>query len=142
MTIKRESIVAAMVTAIKNANTPAGSRVYRDRPVLDSFTRDTLPQINVAKMSDAPTQEVFGGPLDWKMVVAIKVAAIGTDPDSQVEATIGALHAALFADRTFGGLAFDTAAGSISFEYPPEHMEACVATCEYAVRYRTTETTL
>lgn len=139
MSTKAEQIAEAIQALLLAApQTPAGTRVYRSRAVLDQELRGAVPAIAINKASDLLHSESVGQ-TRWLLTVEVAVLARGDDPDAAVDPTLEAVHGKMYADRTLGGLALDVTAGSAQYVRHADPPEACTVVREYRVLYQTTE---
>jgi hypothetical protein len=80
--------------------------------------------------------------LNWRLTVQIMVIARGLVPDQLADPTVKSLHAKLMADITLNNLAFDILPVSQTFQIVESDQPTGIVSCLYAVRYRTSLTTL
>lgn len=134
MSTKREDILTAITTALAGTAGVSG-RMYRSRQ--EAFSRQESPSIIIEPMSDR-IEPVSNRRIDWTLMVGITVYARGLVPDQVADPIVGAIHAALMADRSLGGLTMDL--------WPPTFdkadLSAAWIVCTYQARYRTPDTTL
>lgn len=133
MTTKRESILAAIKTAL-SGTAGVGTRIYRSRP--EPLSRGESPAIVIEPVSDTPEQNTSLPTLDWTLRVRIVVIERATVPDQAADDTIEDLHSKIMADLTLGGLAIDVMPATTSFQLLEADQPAGVIFCEYDVRYR------
>ena len=134
MTTKRESILAAIATALVGT-TGVSTRIYRSR--VEPITRGESPAIVIEPISDSAQQNTALPTLDWSLVVRIAVIVRGNIPDQLADPTIESLHAKMMADLTLGGYAIDVQPQSVSFELVEADQPAGVIACDFLIRYRT-----
>ena len=134
MTTKRESILAAIKTALANT-TGVGTRIYRTR--VDPVARAESPAIIIQPVRDVATQNTSLPTLDWTMTVRITVIERSDVPDQAADDTIESLHAKVMSDLTLGGYAIDVQPVRTEFEFIEADKPAALISCEYEVRYRT-----
>jgi hypothetical protein len=133
MTTKRESILAAVKTALTNT-TGVGTRIYRSR--VDPLSRGESPAIIIEPISDTPEQNTSLPTLDWTLRIRVVVIERSDIPDQAADDTIESMHSKLMADLTLGGLAIDIQPAQTSFQLLEADQPAGVIFCEYEIRYR------
>ena len=133
MTTKRESILAAVKTALVNT-TGVGTRIYRSR--VDPLSRGESPAIIIEPISDTPEQNTSLPTLDWTLRIRVVVIERSDIPDQAADDTIESMHSKLMADLTLGGLAIDIQPAQTSFQLLEADQPAGVIFCEYEIRYR------
>ncbi len=134
MTTKRESILAAIKTAL-TGTTGVGTRIYRSR--VEPLSRNESPAIIIEPVSDTPVQNTSLPTLDWTLRVRIVVIERGNIPDQAADDTIQSLHSKMMADLTLGGYAIDVEPAQTSFQLLEADQPAGVIFCEFEIRYRT-----
>lgn len=134
MTTKRESILAAIATALVGT-TGVSTRIYRSR--VEPITRGESPAIVIEPISDSAQQNTALPTLDWSLVVRIAVIVRGNIPDQLADPTVESLHTKMMADLTLGGYAIDVQPQSVSFELVEADQPAGVIACDFLIRYRT-----
>lgn len=92
----RETILAAAASTLVTASVAAG-RIYRTR----REQLGTLPAVVVEPGRQAG-QETMLGVMDHEFEIACRVFAQGDVPETAADATIAAMHAALFANLSLG----------------------------------------
>ena len=133
MTTKRESILAAVKTAL-TGTAGVGTRIYRSR--VDPLSRAESPALIVEPVSDTPNQNTSLPTLDWTLRIRLVVIERSTVPDQAADDTIEDMHSKLMTDLTLGGLAIDIQPAQTSFELLEADQPAGVIFCEYEIRYR------
>lgn len=133
MTTKRESILAAIKTAL-TGTAGVGTRIYRSR--VEPFARGESPAIVIEPISDTPEQNTSLPTLDWTLRVRIVVIERADIPDQAADDTIEDMHSKLMADLTLGGFAIDVQPAQTSFQLLEADEPAGVIFCEYEIRYR------
>ena len=133
MTTKRESILAAVKTALANT-TGVGTRIYRSR--VDPLSRGESPAIIIEPIGDTPEQNTSLPTLDWTLRIRVVVIERSDIPDQAADDTIESMHSKLMADLTLGGLAIDIQPAQTSFQLLEADQPAGVIFCEYEIRYR------
>ena len=133
MTTKRESILAAVKTALANT-TGVGTRIYRSR--VDPLSRGESPALIIEPISDTPEQNTSLPTLDWTLRIRVVVIERSDIPDQAADDTIESMHSKLMADLTLGGLAIDIQPAQTSFQLLEADQPAGVIFCEYEIRYR------
>ena len=134
MTTKRESILAAIATALVGT-TGVSTRIYRSR--VEPITRGESPAIVIEPISDSAQQNTALPTLDWSLVVRIAIIVRGNIPDQLADPTVESLHTKMMADLTLGGYAIDVQPQSVSFELVEADQPAGVIACDFLIRYRT-----
>ena len=134
MTTKRESILAAIATALVGT-TGVSTRIYRSR--VEPITRGESPAIVIEPISDSAQQNTALPTLDWSLVVRVAVIVRGDIPDQLADPTVESLHTKMMADLTLGGYAIDVQPQSVSFELVEADQPAGVIACDFLIRYRT-----
>lgn len=138
MASKRETILARIVTALAGT-TGVGSRIYRSR--VTPLARGESPAIVVEPVSDQAEQDTLGT-LMWTMQVRVAVIVRGDVPDQLADPVLTSIHAKLMADATLNGYVIDLLPTAVAFEIIEADQTAGVVSAEYAVKYRTTLTSL
>ena len=133
MTTKRESILAAVKTAL-TGTAGVGTRIYRSR--VDPLSRGESPAIIIEPVSDTPEQNTSLPTLDWTLRIRVVVIERSDIPDQAADDTIEDMHSKLMADLTLGGLAIDIQPAQTSFQLLEADQPAGVIFCEYEIRYR------
>ena len=133
MTTKRESILAAVKTAL-TGTAGVGTRIYRSR--VEPFSRGESPAIVVEPISDTPAQNTSLPTLDWTLRIRVVVIERADVPDQAADDTIEDLHAKIMADLTLGGIAIDVQPAQTTFQLLEADEPAGVIFCEYEIRYR------
>lgn len=139
MTTKRETILAAVRTALTNT-TGVGTRIYRSR--VEPMARAESPAIVVEPVNDTAEQNTSLPTLDWSLTVRVAVIVRGNIPDQQADPIVENMHSRLMADLTLGGYAIDIQPQSVNFELVEADQPAGVISCDYLIRYRTSVTNL
>ena len=134
MTTKRESILAAIATALVGT-TGVSTRIYRSR--VEPIARGESPAIVIEPINDIAQQNTSLPTLDWSLVVRIAVIVRGNIPDQLADPTVESMHSKLMADLTLGGYAIDIEPVSVTFELVEADQPAGVVMCDYRVQYRT-----
>ena len=140
MTIKRESILAAIATALAGT-TGVGARIYRSR--VEAFARNEAPALLIEPGIDTAREEpVSTCKIDWRLNVTIAVYTRGAIPEQLAGPIVEDVHSRLMADRTLGGLAMDIWPGQVDHQRDQADTTAGWTVCSYVVRYRTGVTDL
>lgn len=140
MSTKREQILVAIKTALDSVSEAGGA--YRSR--VQAFTRsqnEPKPVIVVEPVSDTPDPSMVGA-INWSLLVRVAVIARGAVPDQLADPVVGAVNAALLADKSLGGLSMDIEPASVTFEILNGDQPVGVVSLGYKVDYRTTATNL
>jgi hypothetical protein len=132
---KTEQIIAAMAAVL----TSAGLAVRDDTAALFSF--EDHPRILLDCGDEYPDPVVGMGYVYWNLEVLVLIGADGPVPKMAPEPTRAAAHAALYADRSLGGLLIDIAAGAISRSIDEENPACGITQVTYKLKYRTMEGT-
>jgi hypothetical protein len=132
---KTEQIVAAMQAAI----TAAGLAVRDDTEALFSF--EDGPCIVLDCGDEYPDPVVGMGFVYWNLSVQMLVGADGAVPKLAPESARATAHAALYADRTLGGVVIDLAIGPVSRGIDEENPARGITRVIYNLKYRTMEGT-
>lgn len=138
MSTRTEQIAAAITAAL----TTAGLTVRTSTEQNYSF--EDFPVVVVDIGAERP-EGVFGGAgglIYWNLDVTLVIANEGATPKLAPETQRQTAHAALYADRTLGGLAVDIMAGQVRRQIDDENPAAGIAQCEYQVKYRIGEATV
>ena len=134
MTLKRESILAAIATALVGT-TQVGSRIYRSR--VEAFARNEAPAIVIEPAADtASDPPISNCHIDWRLTVDIAVYTRGAVPETLAAPIIADMHSKLLADRTLGGLAMDIWPVTVQHQREQADAAAGWTICSYQVRYR------
>ena len=133
MTTKRESILAAVKTAL-TGTAGVGTRIYRSR--VDPLSRGESPAIIIEPVSDTPEQNTSLPTLDWTLRIRVVVIERSDVPDQAADDTIEDMHSKIMADLTLGGVAIDVQPAQTSFQLLEADQPAGVIFCEYEIRYR------
>jgi len=139
MTTKRETILAAVRTALTGTN-GVSTRIYRSR--VEPVSRAESPAIVVEPLSDTAAQNTALPTLDWSMIVRITVIVRGAVPDQLADPIIESLHSKVMADLTLGGYAIDVQPIGVTFNFTEADGAAGEIQCDYRVMYRTSVTNL
>ncbi|WP_198116930.1 hypothetical protein [Massilia rhizosphaerae] len=130
---KAEEIIAAIQAAL----TAAGLTVRDD--VAEVFSFEDGPRIVLDCGDEYPDPVVGMGFVYWNLSVMLLIGADGPVPKLAPEATRAAAHAALYADRTLGGVVIDLAVGPISRGIDEENPACGITQVTYNLKYRTME---
>jgi hypothetical protein len=140
VTIKRESILAAITTALAGT-TGVSTRIYRSRT--EAFARNEAPALIVEPTDDLAKQEpVSICWIDWTLGVDIIVHTRGAIPDQLAGPIVESAHAKVMTDRTLGGLAMDIWPSRVQHGRDQADLTAGWTVLSYGVRYRTSITNL
>ena len=104
MTTKRESILAAVKTAL-TGTAGVGTRIYRSR--VEPLSRSESPALVIEPISDSPQQNTSLPTLDWTLRIRVIVIERASVPDQGADDTIEDMHSKLMSDLTLGGKAID-----------------------------------
>lgn len=132
MTTKTQAILAAIAAVL----TGAGLTVREDTDSLFSF--ENKPCI-VVDAGDEFCHPVVGSMVYWDLTVTLMIGADGPVPKLAPEPTRAAAHAALYVDRTLGGLVIDISIGQVNRAIDVENPAAGITQASYLVKYRSLE---
>ena len=135
MTTKRESILAAIKTAL-TGTAGVGTRIYRSRT--EAFARSECPALVIEPINDEASIETSLPTLSWRLGVRVAVIVRGNIPDQIADPIVQSLHSKISADLTLGGIAMDIQPISVSFDLVESDQPTGVVMCDYRVLYRTT----
>lgn len=128
----REQILEQITATLEGV--VAGKSAYRSR--VNPFAKEEAPAIAVAGGTD--TAEFGTIPtVDWTLQVQAAVYVRGRVPDRLADPYVNEVYRRLMADRTQGGLAFDTFPASIEPQMEGADSDAGWVVLTFAVRYRT-----
>ena len=140
MALKRESILAAIATALVGT-VQVGSRIYRSR--VEAFARNEAPAIVIEPAADSaenpPLSICY---IDWTFTVDIAIHTRGAVPETLAAPIVSDMHSKLMADRTLGGRAMDIWPVSVQHQREQADLASGLSVCSYQVRYRTSITSL
>ena len=140
MTIKRETILAAITTALAGT-VQVDSRIYRSRT--EAFARNEAPALIVEPTDDNARQDpVSICWIDWTLGVDVVVHTRGAIPDQLAGPIVEDVHSKLMADRTLGGIAMDIWPSRVQHGRDQADLTAGWTVLSYGVRYRTSITDL
>lgn len=134
MTTRRETILAALATALASTSGVSG-RVYRSR--VEPIARNESPAVIVEPVSDAPVSPDTVGRLTWNLTVRVTVYVRANVPDQSADSIVQSVYSKVMADPTLGGAALDIMPGSVGFEMIEADIPAGVITNEFVVMYQT-----
>ena len=134
MTTKRESIIAAVRTAL-TGTTGVGTRIYRSR--VEPIARSESPALIVEPVIDNVAQNTSLPTLDHSLDIQIVVLVRAAVPDQTADPIIESLHSKVMADLTLGGLCYDVQPGPIRFTMESADVPVGVIFCTYRILYRT-----
>lgn len=130
---KTESIIAAIAAKL----TAAGITIREDTGALYSF--EDKPVI-VIDCGDEYPEAVFGvGFVYWNLTVTLMIGADGAAPKLAPETTRAAAHAALYADRTLGGIVIDLVAAQVTRSIDEDNPALGITQAIYQLKYRSLE---
>jgi hypothetical protein len=135
---KTEQIITAMkaVLAATGANV-AGLSVRDDTDAPYSF--EDYPVIVLDAGDEHPDPVSSIGFTYWNLAVQVIIAADGPEPKMAPEPAREAAHAALYADRTLGGVVIDLSAGPIHRSIDNDNPALGITQATYNLKYRTLE---
>jgi len=136
MTTKVEDIVAAIKTTLTNA----GITVRDNTDALYSF--EDKPVVVVSPGDEIPAPVVGQGFVYWDMEVSLLIGADGAEPKLAPEPTRQSAHAALYADRTLGGVVIDLHVLRVTRNIDSENPAAGITEAVYQFKYRVLENTV
>jgi hypothetical protein len=130
---KREQIVAAV--AAKVATVPGASH-WRSRA--EAIARAETPATVTVSARNVPsTPQVSTCRVDNTLTIQVAVNTRGAVPDQLADPILAAIHVALMADRTIGGLAVDITPGPTDWQVEKGDLTSCWALQDWNVQYRT-----
>lgn len=132
MSTIRENILARLKSTTLVA-IPGVTKVYRSRA--DKFGLSDAPALNVLADNEQPSENTIGK-VDADLHVEVQVYHRGTEPDRLADPVVAAVHAAMMADTTLGGLAFDVTEDGTSWDFDEADGTALIVRMRYIVRYR------
>jgi hypothetical protein len=83
------------------------------------------------------TPQVSTCRVDNTLTIQVAVNTRGAIPDRLADPILAAIHAALMADRTIGGLAVDITPGPTDWQVEKSDLTSCWALQDWIVQYRT-----
>jgi hypothetical protein len=129
---KREAILQAFVATCEAAGTDAA--VYRSRS--DAIQRSEGHAIIVRPLEESIEKKSA----DFTMrdlTVELEVMTRGQVPDQDADPIVAAIHAAVTADLTLGGLVAQVIEDGTSWDFETADMDAVSVQMRYRVRYAT-----
>jgi len=140
MTSKRETILAAMATALAGT-AGVGTRIWRSRAA--AISRNESPALVIEPDKDNPidpegTEGLSFPYLDRHLFVRIVVITRGPIPDQLADPILADVHQRLMTDASLAGLTISVYPGPVDWEQADGDGTAGVAICSWLVRYRTT----
>lgn len=131
---------ANIIAAITAKLIAAGLTVREDTDALYSF--EDKPCI-VIDCGDEFPDPVFGqGFVYWNLAVTLVIGADGPVPKLAPESTRATAHAALYAERTLGGVVVDLVAGQVTRSIDAQNPAAGITQAVYQLKYRSLEGTV
>ena len=141
MSSKALQIRDAVITAL---STPALTGIGAGGVSVDpdyAFEARDLPVVAVY-LGDETTSVVMIGAEDHTLTLTVRIISKGSDAFANGDAILVLAHARIVADRTLGGKALDVQSMGIRRSRDVLEVPVAVAEMDYAVDYRTTETSL
>lgn len=129
---KTEQIIAAMQSALGTA----GLTVREDTEALYSFEDGPVVVLDAGDEYPEPGSI---GCASWNLTVQVHIGADGPVPKMAPETARATAHAALFADRTLGGVVIDLNVGPINRGIDEENPARGITRVAYNLKYRTME---
>jgi hypothetical protein len=126
--------------SITNILTTAGLTLRLDTDALYSFENKPVIVIDVGNETPDPVGTI--GAVYWNLTIALLIGAEGPVPKLAPETTRKAAHAALYVDRSLGGLVVDIMAGPVNRAIDAENPAAGITEAIYQLKYRTQESVL
>lgn len=133
---KTEQIAGAITAALQGAGLTV--RLSTDK----LYSYEDLPAIVVVVGAESPRPVVGIGYVYWDLTVALLIGAEGDSPTLAPEATRAKAHAALYADRTLGGIVIDLSAGSVNRQIDVDNPALGISEAAYIIQYRQLENQL
>tara|TARA_R100000152_G_C6779395_1_gene210986 strand:+ start:486 stop:923 length:438 start_codon:yes stop_codon:yes gene_type:complete len=143
MTTIRENILDELKSVL-TGTTNVGSRIFRER-VTPLANRNELPCLVIEPLNDNADLNLSLPKIDWTLTVTISVIVSGsssTTPSEAADPIVESLHAKVVSDLTLGGYAIDVRPQSMEWEFLDSDQPTGIVTCTYAIRYRTSLTSL
>jgi hypothetical protein len=135
---KREQIIAAVAALV--ATVPGASH-WRSRS--EAIIRAEAPATVTAPARNAPSDpQVSTCRIDNTLIIQVAVNTRGAIPDQLADPILAAIHAALMADRTIGGLALKITPGQTDWQLEKGDLTSCWAVQDWIVQYRTSPESL
>lgn len=130
---KTEAIVAQIQARL------VGAGINCRTDTANPYSFEDCPAIVLDCGDESPDPVVGMGYLYWNLAVTLYIVAMGGAPKLAPEPTRAAAHAALYADRTLGGLAVDISIGAVNRSIDPDNPAMGITEAIYTVKYRTLE---
>ena len=133
----REQLLLAVLAAVRPAVTGLGATLHRSPTV--AITRDQCPALVVFPESEAITERAndrVTRELTLR-IVALARAVPPASPETEADRLLTAVHAALFADGTFGGLALGLREQECEWDVEDADAVAAAMPARYRLTYRT-----
>jgi hypothetical protein len=133
----REQLLLAVLDAVRPAADELGATLHRS-PAL-AISRERCPALVVFPESESITERANDRVTRELIVrvVALVRAVPPKVPESEADRLLTAAHAALFVDRTFGGLALGIREQESDWEVEDADAVAVALPARYAITYRT-----
>ena len=129
MSSRREQILAAVSALL--ASIPC------ERSRVVAFSRADGLSAWIEPLQDSASQVVHNR-IDWQLLARVGIIARGRVPDQVADPAVVALHSALMADLTLGGLTYDIQPRNVSWQLLDEDNAVAVVACDFLILYRTT----
>jgi hypothetical protein len=137
---KTQEIMFAVKAALVGAGLNVPDLTVRDDTAApDSF--EDMPCIVLDCGDEYPEPVVGVGYVYWNLTVLLLIVADGPVPKMAPEPARAAAHAALYADRTLGGVVVDLVVGPVARGIDEENPACGVTQVTYNLKYRTMEGT-
>ena len=133
----RDAVITALSTPALTGIGAGGVSVDPDY----AFEARDLPVVAVY-LGDETTSVVMIGADDHTLTLTVRIISKGSDAFANGDAILVLAHARIVADRTLGGKALDVQSMGIRRSRDVLEVPVAVAELDYAVDYRTTETSL
>ena len=133
----RDAVITALSTPALTGIGAGGVSVDPDY----AFEARDLPVVAVY-LGDETTSVVMIGADDHTLTLTVRIISKGSDAFANGDAILVLAHARIVADRTLGGKALDVRSMGIRRSRDVLEVPVAVAEMDYAVDYRTTETSL
>lgn len=130
---KTQQIIGAIRAALEHA----GLTVRDDTDALYSF--EDKPCVVIVAGSESPRPTAGVGYVYWDLSVSLLIGAEGDSPTLAPEPTRTTAHAALYADRTMGGVVIDLTAAGVNRQIDTENPALGITEAVYKIQYRQLE---
>lgn len=112
-----------------------------DRSRADKYSGAEAPALNLLPDSEDPAENTIGQ-IDARLAVEVQVYHRGIEPDRLADPIVEAVHAALMAEPTLGGLAIDMFENGTSWDFDETDRTALLVRMRFVVWHRHDRTSL